>query len=95
MQAFLIKASSFALCEMVSVLKAGNNPQSNRPGNLKGVAGFKNQAESYPDKCRGETRTSYTFNFNRLSNTKESFGIVVFVVYHAASVDQTLKRQQQ
>ena len=87
MEAYLIKASSFAWCEMVSVLKAGNNPQSNRPGNLKGVAGFKNQAESYPDKCRSESRTSYTLNFNRLSNTKESFGIVVFVVYHAASVD--------
>ena len=25
--------------------KARMNPQSNRPGNLKGVAGFKNQAE--------------------------------------------------
>ena len=87
MQAFLIKASSFALCEMVSVLKAGNNPQSNRPGNLKGVAGFKNQAESYPDICRSESRTSYTLNFNRLSNTKESFGIVVSVAYHAASVE--------
>ena len=87
MQAFLIKASSFALCEMVSVLKAGNNPQSNRPGNLKGVAGFKNQAESYPDKCRSESRISYTLNFNHLSIKKELFRIVVFVVYHAASVD--------
>ena len=44
-QAFLIKASSFALCEMAIVFRARINPQSNRPGNLKGVAGFKNQAE--------------------------------------------------
>ena len=45
MQAFLIKASSFGLCEMASVFKARINPQSNRPFNLKRVAGFKNQAE--------------------------------------------------
>ena len=69
MQAFLIKASSFGLCEMASVFKARMNPQSNRPGNLKGVAAFKNQAKLEPKKCRSESRTSYTFNFNRLSNT--------------------------
>ena len=45
MQAFLIKACSFGLCEMASVFKARTNPQSNRPGNLKKVAGFKNQDE--------------------------------------------------
>ena len=37
MQAFLIKASSFGLCEMASVFKARMNRQSNRPGNLKGA----------------------------------------------------------
>ena len=54
---------------MASVFKARINPQSNRPGNLKGVAGFKNQAELEPRKCRSESRTSYTFNFNRPSKT--------------------------
>ena len=69
MQAFLIRASSFGLCEIASVFKARMNLQSNRPANLKGVAGFKSQAELKPKKCRSESRTSYTFNFNRLSNT--------------------------
>ena len=69
MQAFLIKAFSFGLCEMASVFKARMNPQSNRPGNLKGVAGFKKKAELYPEKCRSESRSSCSFNFNRLSNT--------------------------
>ena len=45
MQAFLVKASSFGLCEMASVFKERMNPQSNRPANLEGVAGFMNQAE--------------------------------------------------
>ena len=45
------------------------NGQSNRPGNLKEVAGFKNQAELEPKKCQSQSRTSYTFNFNRLSHT--------------------------
>ena len=40
-----MKASSFGLCQMASVFKARMSRQSNRPGNLKGVAGFKNQAE--------------------------------------------------
>ena len=60
MQAFLIKASSFGLCEMASVFKARMNRQSNRPGNLKGVAGFKNQAELKPMKCWSQSRTSCT-----------------------------------
>ena len=69
MEAFLIKASSFGFCEMACFFKARMNPHSNRPGNLQEVAGFKNQAELEPKKCRSESRTSYTFNFNRLSNT--------------------------
>ena len=42
---FFVKASSFGLCEMASNFKARINRQSNRTGNLKGVAGFKKQAE--------------------------------------------------
>ena len=40
-----MKASILRRCEMASVFKARMNRQSNRPGNLKGVAGFNNQAE--------------------------------------------------
>ena len=41
----------------------------NRPGNLKGVAGFKKQAELYPYKCRSKSPTSSTFTYNRLSKS--------------------------
>ena len=41
----------------------------NRPGNLKGVADFKKQAELYPYKCRSKSLTSSTFTFNRLSKS--------------------------
>ena len=41
----------------------------NRPGNLKGVTGFKKQTELYPYKCRSKSPTSSTFTFNRLSDS--------------------------
>ena len=41
----------------------------NRPGNLKGLTGFKKQTELYPYKCRSKSPTLSTFSFNRLSNS--------------------------
>ena len=52
---------------MACVFKARINPQFYRPGNLKGVAGFKILTELYPYKCRSKSATSSTFSFNRLS----------------------------
>ena len=40
-----------------------------RPTNLKGVACFKKQTELYPCNCRSKSPTSWTFSFNRLSNS--------------------------
>ena len=40
-----------------------------RPGNLKGVAGFKKQTELYSYKCRSKSSTSSTFTSNGLSNS--------------------------
>ena len=40
-----MEASSFGLCQMACVFKAGNNPQFHRACNLKGVAAFKILAE--------------------------------------------------
>ena len=48
MEALLIQAASFGLCHIACVFKARLNPKFHRPGNLKGVAGFKIQAELYP-----------------------------------------------
>ena len=77
---------------MPSVFETRINPYSNRPGNVKGVAGFMKEAELYRDKFRSESPASCTFNFNRLSNTNVKvlynlFRIVSFVVYYAVSVD--------
>ena len=41
MEAILIQASSFGLCQMTCVFKARINPQFHRPGNVKGVGAFK------------------------------------------------------
>ena len=68
-EALLIQASSFGLCQMAWVLKARINPQFHRPGNLKGVAGFKIITELYPYICRSKSPTSSTFSFNRLSKS--------------------------
>ena len=56
-----------------------------RPGNLKGVAGFKKQNDLYPFKCVSKSPTSSTLTFNRLSNSnvKKTYDfsrIVVFVL---------------
>ena len=49
MEALLIEAcSSFGLCQMACVFKARMNPKFHRPGNLKGVAGFKILTELFP-----------------------------------------------
>ena len=40
-----------------------------RPGNIKGVTGFKKQAELYPYKCCKRSPTFLSFTFNRLSNS--------------------------
>ena len=48
MEALLIRASSFGLCQMAFVLEARINPQFHCPGNLKGVAGFKILNELLP-----------------------------------------------
>ena len=37
----------------------------NRPGNLKGVTGFKKQTELYPYKCRSKSPTSSTLTFKK------------------------------
>ena len=70
-----------------------------RPGNLKGVAGFKKQTELYPYKRRSKNPTSSTFSFNRFSNSNVKVrticGIVAFVVYHAAIVNKIVKWQQK
>ena len=66
MESILNKASSFGLCQMRCVFKATINPQFHRPGNLKGVAGFKILTELYPYKCRSKSPTSSPFTFNRL-----------------------------
>ena len=65
-EALLIQASSFGLCEMASVFKARINPELHRPVNLKGVAGFKIVIELYRYKCRSRSHTTSTFSFNRL-----------------------------
>ena len=43
-----MEASFFGMCYMACLFKARINPQFNRAGNLKGVAGFKKQTELYP-----------------------------------------------
>ena len=68
MEGLLIEASSFRLFQIACVFKARINPQFNRAGNFKGVAGFKKQTELYPYKHRSESPESSTFSFNRLSN---------------------------
>ena len=45
MGALLIEGVSFRLFQMACVFKARINPEFNRGGNLKGVAGFKKQTE--------------------------------------------------
>ena len=55
--------------QMASFFKARINRQFHRPGNLKGVAGFKILNKLYPYKCRSKSPTSSTFAFNRLSNS--------------------------
>ena len=51
-EGLLIEASSFGWYEMACVFKATIIPLFIRPGNLKGVAGFKKRTKLYPDKCR-------------------------------------------
>ena len=53
-----MEVSSFGLCQMACVFKPRINPKFKRPGNLKGVAGFKKQTGLYPWKCRCKTPTS-------------------------------------
>ena len=43
MEALLTEAPSFRLFQMACVFKAKINPQFNRAGNLKGVAGLRNK----------------------------------------------------
>ena len=69
MEALLIKDSSFGLCQMACVFKARINREFHRPGNLKGVAGFKILTELYPYKCGSKSPTTSTFSFNRLSKS--------------------------
>ena len=54
-QELLIQSSSFGLCQIACVFKAGN---------LKAVAGFKKETELYPYKCRSKSSTSSTFSVN-------------------------------
>ena len=54
---------------MARAFKARIKPQFNRPGNLKGVAGFKKEPELYLYKNRSKSPTSSTFSINRLSNS--------------------------
>ena len=63
-----MQASSFGFCQTAFVLEGRINPQFHRPGNLKGVAGFKILTELYPYKCRSKSPISSTFSFSRLSN---------------------------
>jgi len=65
----LIEAFFFGLCQMVYVFKARINPQFNRAGNLKGVAGFKKQIELDKYKNQSKSPTSSTLSFNRLSKS--------------------------
>ena len=67
----LIEPSSFGSCKMI--FKKRINPQFNRAGNLKGVAGFKKQIKIYPYKTRSKSPTSSNFSFNRLSTTNVKF----------------------
>ena len=48
----------------------------NRPGYLKGVAGFKKQTKLYPYKCLSKSPTSSTFTFNGLSIS--NFKVITF-----------------
>ena len=65
-----MEASCFGLCQMASLLKQQLIlTKFNRPGNLKGLTGFKKQTELYPYKCRSKSPTSSTFIFNRFSNS--------------------------
>ena len=48
MEALLIRASSFGLCQMACVFKARINREFHRLGKLKGVAGFKILTELLP-----------------------------------------------
>ena len=73
MDALQLQALSYGLCQMACVLKERINPQFHRPGNLKGVAGFKILTELYPYKCRSKSPTSSTFCFNRLSNSNVKY----------------------
>ena len=71
-----------------------------RPGNLKGVNGFKKQTELYPYKCQSKSPTSSTFSFNRLSksnveSTYDLFRTGVLLVYRAAIFNKIVKWQQK
>ena len=55
------------------IFKETINPQFNRPGNLKGVAGFKKQMKLYPYKTRSKSSTSLAFRFNGVSNSNVKF----------------------
>ena len=68
MEALLIEASSFRVFQMTFVFKARIKPQFNRAGNLKGVAGFKEQTGLHPYKHRSKSPASSTFSLNRLCN---------------------------
>ena len=77
MEALLLQASSFGLCQMAYVLKEKINPQLNRAGYLKGVAGFKILTELYPYKCGIKSQTSSSFSFNRPSNSNVKIRTII------------------
>ena len=66
---------------MACVFKARINPQFNRVGKPKGVAGFKKQTELYPYKHQRKSTTSLTFSFNRLSNSNVKV-LTIYYNYH-------------
>ena len=68
---------------MACVFKARINPQFHRPGNLKGVAGFKLLTKLDPYKCRSKCPTTSAFSFNRLSklNVKSVYGSLTNMVF--------------
>ena len=68
-EALLIEICSFRLFQMACVFKARFNPHFNLAGNLKGVAGFKNQTGLCQYKNRSKNPTSSTFSLNRLSKS--------------------------
>jgi len=50
-EVLLVQVSFFGLSEKALVFKARINGWFDRPGNLKGLAGFKKGTKLYPDKC--------------------------------------------